>query len=207
MKRSVLLMLCGTAALALSRPAWANLDYWKVVEVSGVCEIADTPTSGWRPAASPLFLKKGSSIRTDKKGSADIVLNHSRESVLHIGENTRLDFLERTPHKLRLEGGSLFALMEAQGDSLEISTPCSEVTLSLGAAAIESGDSGDRIRVFSESAVVQSRTVPEGLKLHVSPQGVAEEAQRMEFGDYNDWQQWLRKNYERNDKARLGGRP
>ena len=199
------LILSAAAAFISCSPAWAGLEYWKVAEVSGLCEIAETPASGWHPAETPFFLKKGASIRTGNDASVEIMLNRSLESVLHLSGNTQVDFLERSPQTLRLKKGSLFVLMEAPADALQLSTPHSEVSLTLGAAAIESGASGDTIRVFSESVQVQSRPVPEGLKVQVPAAGALPEAQRMVFSDYADWQRWIKKNYEQKDKT-LGAR-
>ena len=181
-------------------PVSAEIDFWKAVDVSGKSDMSDTVRPRWRPLAEAVFLKTGQSIRTGKNGTVDIVLNRSRESVVRLNENSRLDIVEGSPWHLRLSHGSLCVLLEAEGDRIQVSTPRSSAELAQGGVFIETGASGDLWRVFSEAVRLKGvGAVPEGLQVRVSSGGEIGKPERMRIEDYTDWQRWFKENYARKD--------
>ena len=102
------------AFFSFASPAHADIEYWKVVEVKGFAEVKAPSESGWKSISAPLYLKRGSLIRTGKDASVDLSLNRQWDSFLRLNENSELEFPESSPAEVRLKKGSLFALLEGE---------------------------------------------------------------------------------------------
>ena len=179
-------------------PARADIEYWKVVEVAGLVETRSPLEPGWKSLSAPFYMKKGSLLRTGKDAWVDLSLNRQWDGFLRLNADSELEFPENTPEAVRLRRGSLFALLEgeAEGDLLSVFSPGATVRLVSGGAAVSTLASGTRLRVFSETAEIAgvSQSIEEGWEWD------AGNLRRMEFADYDDWQKWIRKSYDRKDK-------
>ena len=193
------ILICSILAYAGSilpcTDSLADTGYWKVVDFSGEYHV------------------EGSSVTTGERATVDILLNRSRENMIHLSKNSQLDFLRQSPLEMRLKKGGLFVLLEAEGEPLKIISGHSQVMLSQGGLVIETNADKDRVRVFSETIQITPRAAPgdapvfrdlsEGWELRISSGGGIEGPKRMDYGDYSDWQRWFKENYERNDRSRL----
>ncbi len=192
----------------LASTAKADIEYWKVVEVTGQAEMKPPTESAWKDLSAPLYIKSGSLVRTGKDGSVDFCLNRQWDSFLRLNENSEITFLQKSPKEIRLKNGSLFALLEGEPavGSLGIFLPDMTVRMTLGGAAIFVSTEQTTLQVFGESVEVTDLT---GSASDVS-QNVAEgwewsasRTRRLDFSDYAQWQRWFRKSYERKDKFLL----
>ena len=173
----------------------ADAEYWKVIDFSGEYHV------------------QGSSVTTGGQATVDIALDRSRENVLHLSQNSQLDFLRRSPMEMRLQKGELFVLLEEERGPLKIISKHSQVDLAHGGFVIETGPGKDQVRVFSETIKVAPlkapggvpvfRDLPEGWELDIPSGSAAERPKRMDYEGYSDWQKWFKENYERKDRAAL----
>ena len=186
------------ALFLLGDVARADIEYWKVVEVSGPVEMKSPLETEWKSFSAPFYLKKGSLLRTGKDAWVDLSLNRQWDSFLRLNGDSELEFPENPPNAVRLKKGSLFVLMEGESaaDTLHIFSSGISARLLLGGLAVAASETGATFKVFSESVdlVESARTLEEGWEW------TAGGTRRMEFSDYTDWQQWVRKSYERKDK-------
>jgi hypothetical protein len=176
--------------------AQADIEYWKVVEVTGAVEMKPSAISGWRKVSVPFYLKRGSLVRTGKKGSVDFCLNRQWDSFFRLNENSELRFSEKSPDEIQLKKGSLFALLEGEPvpGSLRIYSGDTAVRMPSGGLAVYASASRTAVMVFSESVEVGDLAVTEGWEWS------AGQVRRLDFSDYAEWQRWFRKSYGRKDE-------
>ena len=215
MRKRVLIGVCLWQTVVWAAPSAlrADVDSWRVVDVSGPGEVLSSSRSTWQPLACPSFIRQGAQLRTGKDGTVDIALNGGRESMIHVRPDSLLLFLKIRPSQVRLLSGSLFVLLEGEGDTLDVWTGRFLAQLAQGGMAeISSGTWEDTVKVFGDQAQLSGydasgasrrRTVDEGFKLNQGGKRSTGIPARMDFGDYEDWQQWFKKNYDRKDKFLL----
>ena len=217
MTRRIFVGLCLWQAIGWLQPPplHADLEYWKVVEASGSCEVLEDAQSGWRPLASPSNIREGSQVRTGKDGTVDITLDRGWENAIRVNPSSVLVFFQSRPHRIRLISGSLFALREGEKDPVEVLTGRLSARLAQGGMAVIVGARQDAVKVFGESALISSpgsggslknQTLSEGLMLSRSEGAVEGTVARMDFTDYQEWQTWFKLNDERKDRFLLGQR-
>ena len=217
MTRRILVGLClwQVAGGLQLQPLHADIEYWRVVDVSGSCEVLEAAQSDWRPLASPSNIREGSQIRTGKAGTVDIALDRGGENAIRVNSNSALVFLQSRPRRIRLISGSLFALQEREKDPVEVLTGRLSARLAQGGMAVIVGARQDAVKVFGESAQISSsdagggskyQILSEGLKLSRSGGKTEGTVVRMDFADYQEWQTWFKLNDERKDRFLLGRR-
>ncbi len=183
--------------------AFADIEFWKVVEVTGPAEMKTSAESAWKNITAPFYLKRGSLVRTGKDASVDFCLSRQWDSFLRLNENSEMQIPAKSSSEARLQKGSLFALFERERvvEPFHIFSPELEITLSTGGLEVSVLESGTNLKVFSESIEVLERTNTTFLKS--IPEGwewTKEGTRRLDFVDYDPWQRWFRKNYDRKDK-------
>jgi len=104
------------AALAQSDEALASSFQDQQVSIShiaGDVKILRTGTSEWASAEENAVLQVGDQIKTGIGASLDIVYDESVLNVVHVGENTLLEFTSIEPTYIHLMDGSIFNSLEA----------------------------------------------------------------------------------------------
>ena len=200
---------------------FADPEYPKVLAVFGKAEILEPP-NGWRKLESASSLKKGFKLRTGDKSSVEIVWDSELENMAMLDENAHLDILSQNPPRLFLMRGKFFVLREesASGDHEKTRLPMKFFTgdtlveMKEGGCSIEAGKKETMVKVFSEKASIfslkehrvssEGKSAEEGFKFFsgkMDPR-ISSRFQRMSYGDYADWQAWVRKSYEiKDDRA------
>ncbi len=204
MKTLLLLGILG-GFFILDSAAQADIEYWKVVQVTGVAQMKSPAQPDWKNLSAPFYLRKGSLVRTGKDAIVDFCLNRQWSNFLQLNENSELEFPKESPKEVRLKKGSLFALLEAESgsDSLHIFSPDVELRVGLGGLAVFASASRSTLKVFSESVeVVDLKSQPSDSPKIISEgwEWSAGQTRRLDFSDYAEWQRWFRKSYERKDK-------
>ena len=198
MKGGVFFLAAALFLPSLSATSYADIEYWKVVEVTGLAQIKSPAEAAWKDLAAPFYLKRGSVLRTGKDSSVDLCLNRQWDSFLRLNENSELEFPEKIENGIRLKSGSISALLEKEStdDSLRIFLPDLVLKLSTGGLVVSASGSGTTLKVFSEFVEVEgiAKPIQEGWEW---TQG---RTRRMDFSDYTNWQLWVRQSYERKDK-------
>ncbi len=209
-----------TMALLLFIPysvSAGEIEFAKVVDISGHAEVLGPFENKWKPAAAHMLLEKGSKVRTLSESSVQILFDRNLGSIAKLAEKSRLDVLGRSSDTFFLERGGLFLYREGETGRLEkpqkirIRTKDGEVQIGLGGCVVQSTKEGTFVRVFDErvevtgrpgSRVAQTeapRVVEEGFKFFTSVHAARSAFQRMQFADYGDWQKWIKSVYEKKD--------
>lgn len=184
-----------------------------VVESFGSAETVESLTKKARPLAPRMECAAGTMIRTGPEAWADLSLGSSLESLLRVGPDSQVTFLNYAPVRLSLDKGTLLVLNEEQvfaGRDPALSAEVRVLTRSFlvsarqGGCALEAGDDGAAVSVFAEEVKVyekkgpsysaEGRSVEEGFRYSV--QGT----RRLVFSDYKDWQDWYKRSNERKDR-------
>ena len=179
--------------------AHADIEYWKVVEVTGFAQMKSPVEPEWKALSAPSYLKRGSLVRTGKDGAVDFSLNRQWDSFLRLSADSEMQISEKSSEEVRLKKGSLFVLLEAEPVSappLRLVLPQPVFILSSGGLAAAVTETGTELKVFGETAQIEG--VPEAVE---EGWGWTDgRTWRMDFSDYADWQRWVRKTYDRKDK-------
>lgn len=193
------LLLFVGAGMFLPSEAYSEIESWKVVDVGGASDVLAPSEKDWKPLAIHRLIQDGSQVRTGKKGSVDLVLNRGWESVIRLNPGSQVTFVSLSPHRLRLEKGSLYALLEAPEDRLQVASPQGMVRMGQGGLSLEASPEGERIRAFGDQIQIGENTLEEGMQWTLAAR-TDPVVSRMNFSDYEDWQRWVKKNYARKDK-------
>ena len=204
-----LFILCVTPAL------FAQEAGYRVVEVTGRCEIQEPFQGDWKPLKSGTRPQIGSVIRTNFDGdsAAELVADPHFENSLRIGPGSRVAFLNILPLRISLDAGSLFVLKEEQrylgrdaALSPEVRILTREFLVSVRQGGLELDTTGTAValKVFGESVNIQPKiqggyasvpfAVEEGFRY--SAGGWT----RLAYPDYKVWQAWYKRNNEQRDE-------
>lgn len=190
-----------------------EVQHAKVFEVTGRVECASAQRIYWKPLLKNSVLEPGARIRTDGQGSAQIKLGRDFASVLKLGSDAYVKFKDTPSDKIYLEQGELYVIRESDSESaptagqraLEIRTKDLRVGIKRGGCVITASRRGTAVKVFQERVQVTRFTAGRAR----SPICIVREGHqffsegprtgRLQYKDYEPWQDWIRAWYERKD--------
>ena len=187
---------------------------YRVVEVSGNCEIVEPFEQNWKTLKEGKSLLMGSAVRTNgPDSSVTLVADPHFENSLRIGPDSQVGFLSILPLRLSLDTGSLFLIKEEQrylANEVELSpevrilTRQYLVSVRQGGVGIDATERNVALKTFGESVNIYPKidggysTIPfiveEGFRYTVD--GFA----RLDYPDYKTWQAWYKRNNEQRDE-------
>ncbi len=204
-----LILICGTPAL------FAQEAGYRVVEVTGSCEILEPFQPEWKALKNGMRPQIGSVIRTDSTpdSAAELVADPHFENSLRIGPDSRVAFLNILPLRVSLDQGSLFILKEEQryiGREAELSPEVRILTREFlvgvrqGGCELDAKGTAVVLKVFGEAVSILPKirggygstpfAVEEGFQY--SAGGWT----RLTYPDYRVWQAWYKRNNEQRDE-------
>lgn len=197
-------------------PAFASIEYCQVIHVSGHVEIQTAGDPRWRPLAAPRLLAGGDKLRAFSKSYAELSSSRDFSALMMLSAESEVEVMGDDLTRFFLRRGGFAVLYEEEvgeprpkGEFFQVLTKQFTVRLDRGGAAVTAFAGGSAVRVFAETARVDSsavkgkgfsRIVPEGFRFF-APTGVSQPAEpaRMQYADYKDWQAWVRRCYKRKD--------
>ncbi len=199
----------------------ASIEYCKVIDISGNAEIQFSGSERWMPLSAQVLLKGGDKIRTPQRSYLELATSTDLSGLMLLSGNSVLEVMGDDLTRFFLRRGALSVLREGDGDIarrvsgeenlIQIFTPELVVNILQGGMSVSAYANGSWVRVFSEQVRIDpfgagrqkllSRTVSEGYECFAdaSSTKAPQEALRMSYSDYKDWQFWARKCYKRKD--------
>jgi len=208
-------LLAALLFLFTAAPLFAQEAGYRVVKVTGTCQIQDPFEADWKPLKNETHLQAGSVIRTnpDEDSAVELVADPHFENSLRIGPGSRVAFLNILPLRISLDAGSLFIIKEEQrylgrdvALSPEVRILTREYLVSVRQGGLELDATGPSVvlKVFGESVSIQPKiqggyasvpfAVEEGFRY--SAGGWT----RLTYPDYKVWQAWYKRNNEQRDE-------
>jgi hypothetical protein len=175
----------------------------QIIPKAGNVEILTTKDH-WQPLDKKSPLTKGFEVRTTWDSAAEIAFNEHMQSTAELAENSHLIVLDDSAHELLLQKGAIFILLEEKVDAapLVIRAGNIRVKMTRGGCYLKFTAENIVIKALSEDLTIETPekegvVVKEGFKYFISDSD--HRMRRMNYGDYSDWQSWLRKWYEKKD--------
>ncbi len=190
---------------------WAAVDYLRVIESRGTVEILEADGIQWKPLILSGSLRGGDKIRTVGQSYVEFSTSTDLSGLLRLGVNSQMEVMGDDLARFILRQGTLLVLREEDGNVsgaqkkedfiFQIFTPDTLVGFLNGGCSVHVSEKGTRVYVFSESVNAGAKIVTEGFKYFVSRSGLIKTSgpSRMHFGDYKEWQTWIKKCYDRKD--------
>ena len=204
----------GLSLVGVIRQASAEIRYAKVLGVFGRADIYRPPSPS-RSLEPSVLLKKGQKIVTGDKSEVELGFNDEFTGLAKLGERSRLSVMSETAFLFFLEHGDLFVLREDLGGNknpLKVLTRDFQVDIEQGGCRIQVSGRGTRVKVFGERVKltrpkrgpprpgIKDRELEEGFQIFLaSRSNDAWRVTRLTYDDYDPWQVWVRKAYERKD--------
>lgn len=195
----------------------ADIESFRVLALEGSVEV-QSAAGAWKPAAAQAVLRKADRLRTGAGSWAQLAFDRDLHGGARLGPQSQLRLVSVVPPRLALEKGTLLVHRSGESDGLSdppdrrsispapltIEAGALEVGVRWGGAGVELAASGPLVRVYDERAQIARRSGEEPLTVH---EGFRYEAARkgpgalfrMEYSDYLDWQDWMRRLYELKD--------
>lgn len=195
--------------------AFAEIQYAKIIEASGSARIYRPPAAP-QALTVPFALKKGQKIVTPEKTEVEIAFNEDFSAVAHLTERSRLGVMSEKSFLFFLEHGGLFLLREdgnvQRSMPVTVVTPELQVEIEQGGCWIDVSKRGTRVKVFGDQVKVSrltrrngtaksARRVDEGFQVFATTADSERNwhVSRLVYTDYDPWQSWVKKAYERKD--------
>ena len=201
--------------------AQASVDYCQVLNAGGKTEFLEAGNVRWLPLSAPKFLKSGDKIRTADKSYAEISTSSDFSGLLKLGANSELEVMGEDLSRFFLRKGVLFVLREEDSNVPEkqareevlfqIFTEDAIIGLLQGGCSAGVSEKGTWVHVYSEHVKIEPlhsgkqkndfRFLREGFKYFMarSQNKEFQNSGRMHYGDFIEWQLWIKKCYERKD--------
>ena len=197
----------------MQAPLFAGASAYRVLDVSGQAELVESISKRSRPLKARDEIPAGSIVQTGEKARVNLASDEHLESLLTIGPDSSVTFLNEAPMRLSLDEGSLFVLKETQRSlsrdkqfltELRVLTREFLVSVREGGYVLEASSDKVVLKAFSEAVTVYPKaggayvqvptTVEEGFRY------TSAGLKRLTFPDYEIWQEWYKKNNEKKDR-------
>ena len=155
-------------------------------------------------------------IKTGSKSGAEIGFDEKLESILKLDADTQIKAVTYPPGEIFLERGSLWIFRErdeAPGlparTVLKIFTKDGAVRTESGGCLVQASAQGTWVKVFGDGAEViefskkgkkaSTNKINEGFKFLLAAKSAGNSFERLQYGDYAEWQRWVKTLYEKRD--------